>query len=49
MDKETILAAIDALDAGKTPVFTTEDVPAFDEEATSPGSASRSSTIRPLP
>ena len=34
MDKETILAAIDALDAGKTPVFTTEDVPAFDEEAT---------------
>lgn len=34
MDKETILAAIDALDAGKTPVFTTEDVPALDEEAT---------------
>lgn len=34
MNKKTILAAIEALELGKTPVFTTEDVPAFSEDAT---------------
>ena len=34
MNRETILAAIDALKAGKTPAFTPDDVPAFGEEAT---------------
>lgn len=34
MKKETLIAAIDALRAGKTPVITAEDVPAFGVEAT---------------
>lgn len=34
MNKKVILAAIEALELGETPVFTTEDVPAFSEDAT---------------
>ena len=34
MKRETLVAAIEALQAGKTPHITTEDVPAFSEEAT---------------
>lgn len=34
MNREAIAKAIEALDAGKIPVFTTDDVPAFSEEAT---------------
>lgn len=34
MKRETILAAIEALEAGKTPIFTTDDVLAFSEEFT---------------
>lgn len=34
MNKKTLLAAIEALKLGKAPVFTTENVPAFGEDAT---------------
>lgn len=34
MNREAIVKAIEALRAGETPVFTTDDVPAFSEEAT---------------
>lgn len=34
MNRETLVAAIEALKAGEAPVFTSEDVPAFSEEAT---------------
>ena len=34
MDKQTLEAAIDDLKAGRTPRFTTQDVPAFSESAT---------------
>ena len=34
MNRDAIVRAIDALKAGQTPVFTTDDVPAFGKEAT---------------